>query len=123
MPTFTGNSYIDVLLVIFAIVTAITGIAAAARQPPLKQIGHWIGWVFRQLIGEPVGAWFDTRFEQAIRPIVHEEVVASLKDHMEHEEVEMVAIHATTADTNVKVAALAETVATHIVEDRGGGVN
>jgi hypothetical protein len=63
---------------------AVTMLAAAARKPPLRWVGHWFAWVFRRLVGEPVAAFADRHFKEQVLPVVESKLVPVVEslDHL-----------------------------------------
>lgn len=73
----------DWLRAIVGTLIAVTTIAALARKPPLTWIGHYIAWVARRLVGEPIAAFLDRHFRDEVVPII-EERVAPVVDALDH---------------------------------------
>lgn len=62
-----------------AVCGALVVLAAAAKKPPVKQIGKGVGWVLRRLIGEPLGDWLINLFTVHARVIVREELEPAVR--------------------------------------------
>jgi len=77
-----GTSIDDVALGLLTTLVALTVFAAAARKPPLRQVGMFVGWIFRRLVGEPLAGWYEEIFEQRARPIIERIVDRKLDDKL-----------------------------------------
>lgn len=67
------------LLAAAAITVALVALAAAAKKPPVKQLGQGIGWILRRLVGEPFGNWLINLFTVHARVIVREELEPAVR--------------------------------------------
>jgi hypothetical protein len=61
------------VIAIAAFVGALTLIAAAGSKPPFSWVGHWIGWLCRKLVGNPV--------RQYVRDTIRQEMAAALDEN------------------------------------------
>jgi hypothetical protein len=73
-----GTQIDDWLLATAAILVAVTTVAALSHKPPIRQVGHFIGWVFRRLVGEPIATWWSGVYREQALPLVRAEVEAAV---------------------------------------------
>lgn len=78
---FIGGTHLDnAVLAIAGVLAALTTIAACAHKPPFRQLGVFVGWLFRRLVGEPLEHWFEDVVVRVAVPAVLREVAASVPD-------------------------------------------
>lgn len=72
-----GTEVDEWFVAVVGVLVLITTAAALAHKPPLRQIGRFIGWIFRRLIGEPIAGYLMVHTAIVVRPIVQQEVEAA----------------------------------------------
>ncbi len=75
---FDTTNIDEYVLVVAGIALAVTAIAAAAHKTPLRQVGRWVGWVTKRLVGEPVALWFQRETTTRVTPVVRAELAEAL---------------------------------------------
>lgn len=113
-----GTDLDDWLVALVGILVAVTTLAALAHKPPLAQIGHFVGWITRRLVGDPIAGWLDTVTEQKVRPIVREEVEAAVEPIREEQRAVAEDLRTHMAAETRERAELLAVVDEHVQEDR-----
>ena len=119
------NTNVDnMLLAVAAIATALVLLAAAAKKPPIRQLGRGVGWVFRRLLGDPIAGWLRRELEDQVQPMVaasvqvavaplhanQERLAARLVEHMDEE-------HGLVSDLKAAMQDQVDTVRSHTADD------
>ncbi len=113
-----GTTWDDWLLAVVGILVAVTTVTALSHKPPIVQIGHFIGWVFRRLIGEPVATWWAGVYESHALPLVRHEIDAALGPIRTEQERVGVDLRAHMVAEAQERAELMDLITSHVKEDR-----
>jgi hypothetical protein len=113
-----GAEWDDWLLAVVGILVAVTTVTALSHKPPLAQVGRFIGWIFRRLIGEPFAKWSTESYKLHAVPLVRAEVEAVIAPIREEQRAVAADLRAHMATESEERHELVKLVTDHVEEDR-----